>query len=78
MRLSINPGTRRIADIPDGASVILRVISGTVRLGMERPDLEHGYGLPVTVSDGIQTWTWPGGELWVGADSTAELEVLIS
>lgn len=78
MRLSVTATPRRIARLSRQAPVLLRVISGSVRLSDGQEALWQSEGIPLSAGDGIQNWIMPEGELWLCADgSPAVLEIII-
>lgn len=79
MRLSITGTPRRIARLARNTPVLLRVITGTVRVADGAEPLFSGEGIPISASDGVQNWLMPEGEIWVCADAPApaSLEAII-
>jgi len=78
MKVIVSETPRRIARLQRNSPVLLCVKSGSVRIAQEQESLFGGDGLPVTAADGIQSWIWPEGELWICADSGGALiEVIL-
>lgn len=78
MRLTVVQTPRRLARLPRNAPVLLRVISGSVRVSDSENDLYGGGGIPVSVSDGLQNWILPEGEFWaVADDANSVLEAIL-
>ena len=79
MRIDIPDTPRHIATIPRYSHVIVRVISGAMRIARDRQDLDSGGGLPITVTDNIVNLDWEMGQLWAVRDAAvnAVVEVLI-
>jgi hypothetical protein len=76
MRVSLPNSPRRVATLTRPGFVHLRVISGDCLLSDTNDNLIGGGGLPVGVSDGIQSILWPGEELWLMGNQTAVVEVI--
>jgi hypothetical protein len=78
MRITVTETPRRIARISRNTPVLLRIISGSVRVSADPADLHSGFGLPLAQADGIQNWIMPEGELWIAADAGgATMEVIL-
>lgn len=78
MRVSVSPTPRRLARFSRRTLIVLRVLSGTVRIAETQESLFDGAGVPVGTSDGIQNWELPEMEFWICSDGTnAVLEVLL-
>ena len=78
MRLSVPTTPRRIQPVARREGVLVRVISGSIRIERTAEALFGGEGLPLGASDGAQSWTWPGGDFWIVADGgTAQVEVIL-
>ena len=80
MRITLVDSARHIANVPRFTHVIVRVIAGTVLIGRDRQTLEDGGGLPVAVSDGIQSLDWDTGPLYMAATpagTQASIEVVL-
>lgn len=69
MRLTVVQTPRRLARLPRNAPVLLRVISGSVRISDSESDLYGGGGIPVSPADGLQNWIMPEGDVWTVADA---------
>jgi hypothetical protein len=78
MKVIVSETPRRIARLQRHSPVLLKVRSGSVRVAQEQESLFGGDGLPVSATDGIQSWIWPEGEFWVCADAGGALiEVIL-
>lgn len=68
MKIELASGPRRIAFIPSGRRVHLRVTGGTIRLAEDPQTLTDGAGIPVSSADGLVSLVWDSGPLWMAPD----------
>lgn len=79
MRYSVAPTPRRLARLARHSPVLLRVVSGSVRISDQQEALYNGEGITIAATDGTQNWIMPEGEVWICSDSgsSATVEVFL-
>lgn len=67
MRLTLTGDPLRLVKWPDERLrwILLRVISGNIRVGLTDEQLRTGGGLPVASADGLLSLPWETAEVWV-------------